>query len=98
MLPTIVALQKHLETVRQAELERIRRRQLSFRPEQQDAIEELTRGIVTRVLNATAKVLECAPDDKEHAALLNMVHRMFNLSDEPAGRRTTDPMQDGYLL
>lgn len=81
--PTIVALQEHLETVRQTELERVRRRQVSFRPDQQAAIEELTRGIVTRILHGPVKVLEAASDDKEPAALLSMVHRIFNLVDEP---------------
>ena len=76
---TIVALQAHLETVRQSELERVRRRQIGFRPEQQDAIEELTRGIVARILHGPVKVLEAGYDDRESAALLSMVHRIFNL-------------------
>jgi glutamyl-tRNA reductase len=84
--PTIVALQEHLQTIRQTELERLRRRQVSFRPYQQDAIEELTRGIVARILHGPVKVLETASDDKEPTALLSMVHRIFNLGDEPAER------------
>lgn len=53
--PTIIALQEHLEILRQTEVERIRRRQVSFCPEQQDAIEELTRGIVTTILHGLVK-------------------------------------------
>jgi glutamyl-tRNA reductase len=82
--PTIVALQERLETVRQNELERVSRRSVSFGPEQQDAIEELTRGIVTRILQEPVKVLETASDDRK-PALLSMVHRIFNLGYEPAG-------------
>ncbi len=88
--PTIAALQEHLETVRQTELERVRRRPVSFRPEQQAAIEDLSRGIVTRILHGPRKVLEAASEDKEPAALLSMVHRLFNLGEKPdiePGRR-----------
>jgi glutamyl-tRNA reductase len=86
VVPTIVALQERLETLRQNELERVSRRLVSFRPEQQDAIEELTLGIVSRILHAPVKVLESASEDEEHAALLSIVHRLFNLGDKPAGR------------
>jgi hypothetical protein len=83
---TIVALQERLEAVRKNELERVRQLELSFGPEQQDAIGELTRGIVSRILHGPVKVLESASDDEEPAALLSMVHRVFNLGDRPARR------------
>lgn len=85
-LETIIALQERLETVRQNELERVSRRKVSFGPEQLDAIEELTRGIVSRILHGPVEVLETEYDDQEPAALLSMVHRIFGLGDEPAGR------------
>ena len=84
---TLFALQEHLETVRQTELERVRRRQVSFRREQHDAMEELTRGIVARILQGPVKVFEAASDDEEPAALLSMVHRLFNLGDKTAKRQ-----------
>lgn len=82
--PTILALQEHLEIVCQTELERIFRRQVSFRSEQRDALEELTRAIVTTILHGPVTVLEAASTDKETAALLSMVHRIFNLGEKPA--------------
>jgi len=90
LAPTIVALQERLETVRKNELERIRRRPVSFRPEQQDAIEELTRRIVTTILLGPVKVLQAPPGDKEPAALLTMVQRIFNLVDRPEGKTMQD--------
>lgn len=81
--PTIVALQERLETVRQNELERISRLKVSFDPEQQGAIEELTRSLVTRILHRPRKILEAASEDKEPAALLSMVQRIFNLGEKP---------------
>ena len=87
--PTIVALQKRLEIVRQNELERVSRRKVSFGPEQLAAIDELSRSIINRILHGPVKVLEAASDDKEPAALLSMVHRIFNLGDEPAERTSS---------
>lgn len=80
--PTIVALREQLETVRQIELERMRRRQVKFRSEQQDAIEELTCGMVTTILHDPVTVLETASTGKEPAALLRMVRRIFNLGSD----------------
>ena len=78
--PIVRALREHLETVRQNELKRIRRRQVSFRSEQRDAIEDLTRGIVTRILDGPVTALEAA--EKEPAALLCIVPRIFNLGSD----------------
>lgn len=62
----------------------MRRRQVKFRSDQQDAIEELTRGIVATILHGPVAVLETAATEKEPAALLRMVHRIFNCgSDYP---------------
>jgi glutamyl-tRNA reductase len=87
---TVIALQEYLESLRKTELERVRRRPVSFRPEQEAAIEELSRSIVTRILHGPRKVLEAASYDKESAVLLSMVHRIFSLGDKPdidPGRR-----------
>jgi glutamyl-tRNA reductase len=73
------------------EVERIRRRQVSFCHEQQDAIEELTRGIVTTILHELVTVLEAASSDREAAALLRTVHSIFNLGkDQQDDRHKTN--------
>jgi glutamyl-tRNA reductase len=80
MTLTVFALQEHLESVRQFELERIGRR-VSFRAEQQDAIEELTRGIVTRILHGLKRALEAESTDPERFALLSIMDRIFKLGE-----------------
>ena len=80
--PTIAALREQLETVRQTELERMRRHQVKFRSEQQDAIEDLSRGIVSTILHGPVTVLITASTEEEPAALLRMVHRIFNLGSD----------------
>ncbi len=82
--PTVDALHEHLETIRLIELERLQRRQVGFRFDQKDAIEELTLGIVSAILHGPVSVLEAASIDKERAALLRMLHRIFNLAEKPA--------------
>jgi len=83
--PTIIALQEHLQTIRQTELERLRRRQVRFRPDQQAAIEELARGIVAKILHGPETVLEAVSTGKEPAALLSIVGRIFDLDVPLAG-------------
>src|SRR6266478_2612648 len=48
VVPTIVSLQDHLETIRQAEIDRVRGRLGTLSPEQELAVEALTRGIVSK--------------------------------------------------
>ncbi len=49
--PVIVALQKHAEEMRQAELKRLQSRLEGLTPEQLAAIEALTRGLVNKLLH-----------------------------------------------
>src|SRR5205823_14028245 len=51
VVPTIVSLQEHLETIRQAEVDRARGRLGPLSPEQELALESLTRGIVNKILH-----------------------------------------------
>src|ERR1700680_3152792 len=48
VVPTILSLQDHLETIRQAEIDRVRGRMGQLTPEQEIAIEALTRGICNK--------------------------------------------------
>ena len=47
--PTIVSLQEQLEQIRAGELEKVRRRLGPLTPQQEEAIEALTRGIINKV-------------------------------------------------
>ena len=51
MVPTIVSLQDHLETIRQAEIDRVRGRLGPLSPEQELAVEALTRGIISKIMH-----------------------------------------------
>jgi len=77
--PTIVSLQEHLENIRQAELDRVRGKLGSLTPEQESAIEALTRGIVNKVLHTPITALKNAAAEAEANTVVDHVRRIFNL-------------------
>jgi len=77
--PTIVSLQAHVESIRQAELERARARLGPLTPEQEAAVESLTRGIVNKLLHTPMAVLKAAARDAQGATVIELVERLFNL-------------------
>jgi glutamyl-tRNA reductase len=82
VVPTIVSLQEHVEAIRQAEWERARGRLGQLTPEQEAAIEGLTRGIVNKLLHTPMSVLKTAARDAEGATVVEFIHRLFNLPDD----------------
>jgi glutamyl-tRNA reductase len=101
VMPTAVSLQKRLESIRQCEMDRVRGRLGRLSPEQQIAIEALTRGIINKVLHPTIAVLENSSAKNDSAYFAEMVHRIFNLgekrpregSDNTKGISRLDPRQ-----
>src|ERR1051326_2692406 len=63
--PTIVSLQDHLETIRQAEIDRVRGRLGPLSPDQEMAIETLTRGIVNKIMHTPIHTLKTAAKESE---------------------------------
>lgn len=87
VVPTIVSLQDHLETIRQAEIDRVRGRMGSLTPEQEMAVEALTRGIINKVMHTPITTLKSAAKESEATTVIDVVRRLFNLqvkSKEPA--------------
>ena len=82
VVPTIVSLQEHLENIRQAEVERLRGRFGQTTPEQDAAIEALTRGIVNKILHTPITTLKSAARDQGEGPLVELVRRIFNLEDK----------------
>jgi glutamyl-tRNA reductase len=89
VVPTIVSLQDHLETIRQAEIDRVRGRLGSLSPEQELAIEALTRGIVNKVIHTPIRTLKTAARDPEVTTVIDVVRRLFNLQDK--GKKLEKP-------
>lgn len=83
VVPTIVSLQEQMETIRQAEIEKVRGRLGHLNPEQELAIEAMTKGILNKVLHAPITELKSAAQKgnsaPEFTTLLDAVRKIFNL-------------------
>ncbi len=79
VVPTIVSLQDHLETIRQAEIDRVRGRLGKLSPEQEVAVEALTRGIINKVMHTPITTLKTAAKESEVTTIVDVVRRLFNL-------------------
>ena len=85
VVPTIVSLQDHLETIRQAEIDRVRGRLGHMTPEQEIAVEALTRGIINKVMHTPITTLKTAAKESEVTTVIDIVRRLFNLHDKETG-------------
>ena len=94
VVPTIVSLQQHLETLRQAELDRVRGRLGTLLPEQEMAIEALTRGIINKIMHTPITTLKSAARDPESTTVVEVVRKLFNLRADP-GRSESGPAEAG---
>lgn len=88
VVPTIVSLQDHLESIRQAEIDKVRGRLGTLTPEQEVAVEAMTRGIVNKVLHTPMTALKEAARGShegrqaEAGTLIELVRRIFNLESD----------------
>src|ERR1700676_3954979 len=82
VVPTIVSLQDHLETIRQAEIDRVRGRLGPLSPEQELAIDTLTHGIVNKIMHTPISTLKTAARDSEATTVVDIVRRLFNLQEK----------------
>jgi len=83
LTPTIVSLQDQFETIRQAELDRMRGRLGTLTPEQESAIEALTRGIVNKLLHTPIHSLKSAASGAEITTLVDTFRKIFDLEENP---------------
>lgn len=84
VVPTIVSLQEQFETIRQAELDRIRGRLGKLTAEQESAIEALSRGIVNKILHTPIRSLKSAAAGPEITTLIESFRKIFDLQAKAA--------------
>jgi glutamyl-tRNA reductase len=87
VVPTIVSLQDHLETIRQAEIDRVRGRLGTLSPEQELAVETLTRGIISKIMHTPISTLTTAVREPEATTVIDLVRRLFNLQEKERDQR-----------
>jgi glutamyl-tRNA reductase len=81
VVPTIVALEERLNRIRESELERYRGSLSNLAPEQRQAVEALTRGILNKILHGPITELKNGAGQPEHAALVRLIQKIFRLGD-----------------
>ncbi len=81
VVPTIVALEEKLNRIRQTEMERFRGRLNTLTPEERDAVDALTHGIVNKILHGPITELKSGAGNPEQGALVQLIRRIFGVGD-----------------
>ena len=76
---TLVSLRERLEALGRDEIQRVRGRLGNLSPDQENAIDSLSRGIIERVLQAPVAMLRSASARNQTVFVLETVRRIFNL-------------------
>jgi glutamyl-tRNA reductase len=79
--PTIVGLQEHLELIRAGEIDKARRRHGPFSPEQEQAIEAITRGIVNKIAHGPISELRNHAGHPDGVHVVAAIRKAFHLQD-----------------
>jgi glutamyl-tRNA reductase len=96
VVPTIVSLQEQLETIRQAEIDKVRGRLGALSAEQEQAIEAMTRGIVSKILHAPVTTLKTAARSREaeSTTVIELIRKLFRLGD-PEREKSEEKIEAG---
>ena len=79
VVPTIVALEARLNAIRESEMDRFRGRLNALTPEQQEAVDALTRGIQNKILHGPITELKSGAGRPEHRALVELIRKIFGV-------------------
>ncbi len=79
--PTIVSLQEQLELLRTGEIERVRGKLGALTPQQQEAIEAMTRGIINKIAHAPIAEMRRKANDPEGIQLIHTIRKLFRLGE-----------------
>ncbi|HSM77490.1 MAG TPA: glutamyl-tRNA reductase [Bryobacteraceae bacterium] len=79
--PTIVSLQEQLENVRSAEMARMRGKLGPLTPQQEEALEQLTRGIISKIAHGPISELRKQAAEPDGIHLISAIRKVFRLGD-----------------
>jgi glutamyl-tRNA reductase len=79
--PTIIGLQEQLEQIRAGEIEKTRRKYGPFTPEQEQAIEALTHGIVNKIAHGPISEIRNHAGHPDGAHVIAAIRKAFHLQD-----------------
>ncbi len=79
--PTILSLQEQLEAVRAGEIARARGRLGALTPEQEEAVEQITRGIVNKIAHGPISELRRQAAQPDGVHIVATIRRVFRLGE-----------------
>jgi glutamyl-tRNA reductase len=79
--PVIVGLQEQLEQIRMAEMEKTRRKYGPFTPQQEQAMEALTRGLINKIAHGPISELRNHAGQPESAHVVAAIRKAFHILD-----------------
>jgi glutamyl-tRNA reductase len=97
IVPTVVALRQHFETIRRSELERLEPKIAGLPPEARARLDEITHLIIEKLLLTPTEQLKAINDEMTAVAFADAVNRLFSLREEAATQRqrTSDTAESG---
>ncbi|MEZ5400241.1 MAG: glutamyl-tRNA reductase [Bryobacteraceae bacterium] len=81
LTPTIVGLQQYLENVRAAELGRMRGRLGALTPQQEEALESLTKAMMNKIAHAPIAELRRQAASETNHHFLDAIRRIFHITE-----------------
>jgi glutamyl-tRNA reductase len=81
VVPTIVSLRRRIEQIRQSELKRTRHLFGELTPQQEQALEALTQGLVNKFLHTPFTELKQAAARPDRSEFLDVVRTIFHLEE-----------------
>jgi glutamyl-tRNA reductase len=90
IIPTVVALRQHFETVRRAELDRLLKLS-ALPPDVRGRVDEITRLIVEKLLLTPTEQLKAVSDETTVVAYADALNRLFRLAAEEQARAGAEP-------
>jgi glutamyl-tRNA reductase len=94
--PEIVQFQQSAEQMRRGELRRLASRLQSLSPEQQAAVEALTRGLVNKFLHQPVQAIKAAASEGNSAAV-DAIREAFGVGGSSETVAEDDAFEDGAL-
>lgn len=95
--PIIVRLQEQLERTRREEVEKLRRKLGPVSPEQDAAIEAITRSLVAKIAHGPIAEVRRSAAHPDGAPVLDAIRRAFRLDEEGGGAATNPGAEDEQL-
>ena len=90
-IPTVVALRRRFEGVRQSELARLEPKLASLPPQSRARVEEITRLLIEKLLSMPTEQLKATADEEAVAAYTDALNRLFQLTEEPSEPDAVEP-------